>query len=54
MPEVAFSTDEALLYCHSSQRKKKVLAIGQRSTTRFEEALQYFSIGQTINSLLLK
>jgi len=41
-------TGETLLYCHSSQREKKERAIGNRFTTRFEEALQHLHDGLSI------
>ncbi len=47
-------TGETLLYCHSSQRKKKERAIGNRFATRFEEALQYLNDGLTIKRRLKK
>jgi len=45
---------EALLYCHSSQREKKERAIGNRFTTRFEEALQHLYDGLTIKRRVKK
>jgi len=38
-------TQETLLYCHSSQREKKDQAIGDRITSRLEEALQKLADG---------
>ena len=38
-------TQETLLYCHSSQREKKDQAIGDRVTSRLEEALQKLAAG---------
>ena len=47
-------TGETLLYCHSSQREKKELAIGQLFSKRFEEAIQYLSEGLTVPRRLKK
>jgi len=45
---------ETLLYCHSSQREKKERAIGNRFSTRFEDALQHLNNGLTIKGRLKK
>jgi len=47
-------TGETLLYCHSSQREKKELAIGHRFSTRFEDALQSLHDGLSIKKRLKK
>ena len=47
-------TGETLLYCHSSQREKKERAIGNRFTTRFEEALQHLHDGLSIKRRVKK
>ena len=47
-------TGETLLYCHSSQREKKERAIGNRFTTRFEEAMQHLHDGLTIKRRVKK
>ncbi|MCP3887362.1 MAG: transposase, partial [Desulfobulbaceae bacterium] len=47
-------TGETLLYCHSSQREKKERAIGNRFTTRFEDALQYLHDGLTLKRRMKK
>ena len=40
-------TQETLLYCHSTMREKKEVAIGDRFATRFEEQLQKLEKGLT-------
>jgi transposase len=46
--------NETLLYCHSSLREEKERAIGQRFSTRFEDALHYLNQGLPIKRRLKK